>query len=97
MDLLGKTGSILPIFIIYLVIPVNFIGTFYITDTDGSNDTFSNDFVCTGKNGELTISDTSITYWELTEDANGNAFPDHFKVYKIKLWKRKNRNKRNGM
>ena len=74
--------------ILYMVIPLNFKGIFYIVDGQGNdyNTNISNDFVCIGQNNELTIESTTMSYEEIDTDNSGSSIPSHYKLYKINLF-----------
>ena len=74
--------------ILYIVIPINFKGIFYIVDGQENdyNTNISNDFVCIGQNNKLTIESTTMDYEEITTDNENNTLPSHYKLYKINLF-----------
>ena len=71
--------------ILYMIIPNNFIGVFYIHDGTSKTNNLSNDFVCTGDGSSLSVGDTDMSYSVVEEDSNGNDLPDYYTVYKIEL------------
>jgi hypothetical protein len=74
--------------ILYMVIPINFKGIFYIIDgkQDSINNDISNDFICVGQNKSLEVKTTTMVYEKINSDDDGNNIPSHYHLYKITLF-----------